>query len=148
MKSAVSPVSIVLFLLFAFGCATPAAMGTLDVDVRIEQLPDEGFAVEEHGSFSMAYQVNVRNRATVPVTLRRIEMKTTKGSPYQLRDEPASVDLVVEPGKEGTATFTMWSHSRDEHTKTKRTVWVNGAATFETPNGTVRKAFVQSFREP
>jgi hypothetical protein len=44
------------------------------VDLRIEQLPDAGFAVQERGAVSVAYQMSVENRSTGVITLRKVEM--------------------------------------------------------------------------
>jgi hypothetical protein len=149
MSSAMRSVAVALWVLLLFaGCASSSGSDTTALDLRIVQLPDEGFAVEERGAVSVAYEITVHNRSLEAMTLRSIEMRTTKGSPYQLRAEPATLDLAVEPGKRGSATFTMWSHSRSQRSKTKRTVWVNGSIGIETSGHTIKKAFVLSFREP
>src|SRR5437667_566715 len=90
-----SGIAIFALLILAFGCATSsdtsragANATTGAVELTIEQLPDAGFAAEDRGATSIAYQMTVQNRSGDPVTLRRIEMKTVGRSPYTLRNAP------------------------------------------------------------
>ena len=139
-------------LLFALGCASTTASSTgtaaPDLDVQIEQLPDAGFAVEDRGAVSVAYQMRVRNRLAERITLRKIEMQTLGRSPYTLRNTPAEVSEAIEPGQEAVVTFTMWSYPREQRSTMRQMVWVRGAVHFDSATGTLRKEFSQSFREP
>ena len=136
-------------MLFIAGCATTNAPDLLpEVDLQIEQLPDSGFAVEDRGAVSIAYQMTVRNRSTDVLTLRKIEMQTSGRSPYTLRNEPVTLNETIEPGKEVVATFTMWGYPREQRSDIRRVVWVSGVAYFDSEKGSVKKAFTQSFREP
>jgi len=139
---------IVLTLLVVAGCATSTATSHSDVELRIEQLPDAGFAVEDRGAMSVAYQATVRNRSAETLTLRKIEMQTSGRSPYSLRDEPVTLNETIEPGKEAVVNFTMWSISKGKRTSAHEMVWVTGAAYFESGKGTLRQTFTQFFREP
>lgn len=144
--------TVVSVLLLVMGCATGSATSTpadsMDVDLRIEQLPDAGFAVEDRGAVSVAYQLTVQNRTTDPITLRTVEMKTTGRSPYTLRKDPASLNETIEPDKEALVTFTMWSYPQERRSNARQLVWVSGVAHFESAKGAFQKAFTQSFREP
>jgi hypothetical protein len=141
MKIAVS------FLLLLAGCATQAALDSNASDLRIEQLPDAGFAVQDRGATSVAYEMTVRNPRNEPVVLRRIEMKTVGRSPYKLRSEPATVSETIEPGAESRVSFTMWSYAH-EPSKVKQMVFVSGTLHFESARGNFTQAFTDSFREP
>lgn len=140
--------AVISLLLFASGCATSSPAGPADVQLRLEQLPDAGFAVEKRGAVSVAYQMTVRNGTADAITLRKVEMKTSIRSPYTLRDEPAILSEVIEPGKEALVTFTMWSDSRGERSKSRSTVFVSGIAHFDSAKGSFQKPFTQYFREP
>ena len=135
-------------LLFIAGCATSNVPDLVEVDLRIEQLPDSGFAVEDRGAVSIAYQMSVRNRSADVLTLRKVEMQTSGRSPYTLRNEPATFNETIEPGKEAVTTFTMWSYSRGARSNIRSVVSVSGVAYFDSAKGSVKKAFTQSFREP
>jgi hypothetical protein len=136
-------------VLFIAGCATSNVPDLLpEVDLKIEQLPDSGFAVEDRGAISVAYQMAVRNRSADVLTLRKVEMQTSGRSPYTLRNEPVTLNETIEPGKEVVATFTMWSYSREQRSDIRRIVWVSGVAYFDSTKGSVQKTFTQSFREP
>jgi hypothetical protein len=137
-----------LVLLFTFGCATSPQAGSQDVELQIEQLPDAGFAIEDHGAVSIAYQLSVHNRLEDAVTLRKIEMRTMGESPYTLRDAPAEVSETVAAGTESHVSFTLWGYPREQRTNSKKTVWVSGVAYFDRPAGPFRKEFTLSFREP
>ncbi|HEV7241649.1 MAG TPA: hypothetical protein VGQ36_20625 [Thermoanaerobaculia bacterium] len=148
MRFARTLVAVVSLLLLIPGCATSSASAPVEADLRIEQLPDAGFAVEERGAVSIAYQLTVRNRSTDAITLRKIEMQTVRSSPYTLRKEPVPLNETIEPGQEGSVTFTMWSYPREQRSKVRGVVWASGIVYFDTAKGSVKKAFTQSFREP
>lgn len=141
-------VASVFMLLLIQGCATSGATHSLEADLRIEQLPDAGFVVEDRGAVSIAFQMSVRNRSANAITLRKVQMQTSARSPYTLRNEPATMSETIEPGKEALVTFTMWSYPREHRSKIRGTVLVSGTAYFDTVNGSSRKAFTQTFREP
>ncbi|HVR39710.1 MAG TPA: hypothetical protein VMU84_11490 [Thermoanaerobaculia bacterium] len=137
----------VLFLVIA--CATSSGTSAPpDIEIQIAQLPDAGFAVEDRGATSIAFQAMVRNRTADVITLRKVEMKTVGRSPYTLRDDPAVLQESIEPGKEAIAIFTMWSYASGERSKTRKVVWVSGTAYFESAKGGFQRTFTQSFREP
>jgi hypothetical protein len=140
--------AVAFLALLAFGCATAPRATTSGVELQLEQLPDAGFAVEDRGAVSIAYQLTVKNALGEPLTLRRIEMRTIGRSPYTLRDAPAEMTESVEPGGEAHVTFTMWAYPREGRTSAKESVWVNGVAYFERPSGSLRQKFALSFREP
>ena len=134
---------------FATHCASlPPNAGALALEIQVEQLPDTGFAVANRGATSIAYQMVVRNRSTTAITLRSIEMRTVGRSPYLLRNEPATLNETIEPGKEATVTFSMWSYPREDRAGTHATVWVNGTVHFAGASGDSRQELTQSFREP
>ena len=135
-------------MLLIAGCATSNVSDLPEVDLQIEQLPDSGFAVEDRGAVSIAYQISVRNRSTDVLTLRKVEMQTSGRSPYTLRNEPVTFNETIEPGKDVVTTFTMWSYSREQRSNIRRVVWVSGVAYFDSAKGNVKKVFTQSFREP
>lgn len=141
---------LVFFLLLLIpGCATSTnASSPVEGEVRIEQLPDAGFAVEERGALSIAYQMSVQNRSADTMTLRKVEMQTIGRSPYTLRKEPVALNATIEPGQEGLVTFTMWSYSQGQRSEVRSVVWVSGILYFDTAKGSFTKAFTQSFREP
>jgi hypothetical protein len=136
-------------LLFVLACAsTTTDTRAVDVDVHVEQLPDAGFAVEDRGAVSIAYQMTVKNRSSEAITLRRIEMRASGSSPYTLRDTPAEVNETIAPGAEATVPFTMWGYPREQRSGARKIVSVNGTAHFDSGSGSFRKDFAQSFREP
>lgn len=143
---------LALALSLSMACATATTTSTAtagsDIDVRVEQLPDAGFNVQDKGATSIAYQMTVHNRLTVPITLRKVEMRALDRSPYSLRNTPAEVNEVIEPGKESAVPFTMWSYHKAQRSTAKGTVWVSGTAYFESAKGELRKDFSQSFQEP
>jgi len=131
------------------GCATSSTpVGSTDPEIKIEQLPDSGFVVEEKGSVSIAYQMTVRNPSLDPITLKQIEMQAIGRSPYLLRKDPVTVNETIEPGKEAVVPFSMWSYPRAEGSKPHELVSVQGTAQFDTKTGTLRKSFAQQFRAP
>lgn len=118
------------------------------LEVHITQLPDSGFAVENRGATSVAYEMLVRNHSTGAVTLRSVEMRTVGRSPYSLRSEPAALSQTIEAGKETTVTFSMWSYAQQKGSTSENTVWVNGTVHYTGTSGEASQPFAQSFRAP
>lgn len=140
-----------VLLLLLPGCAsTPTAATAVPgpvSEIRIEQLPDSEFVVEQKGAVSISYLMTVRNTSAEPVKLRMVEMQAVGRSPYVLRNTPATLDETIEPGAEKTVTFSMWAVPQ-ERSRKGDLVWLRGTATFESAAGTYRKAFEQSFAPP
>ena len=137
-----------LLLLLAISCASTTGQQPVDVDLKIEQLPDDGFAVEKQGAVSVAYQITVRNQTPDSITLRKVEMQVLGSGPYTLRKVPAEMNETIEPGQEAVITFTMWSDPRGQRSMARQTILVSGVAYFDSAKGSLRKEFTQSFREP
>jgi hypothetical protein len=137
-------------MVLLMGCATTTATTADRTKAvrRIEQLPDAGFAVEERGAVSIAYQMTVENRSSGVITLRKVEMGTGGRSPYTLRKEPATMNEIIEPRKTAQVIFTMWSVSRKQRSTVREMVFVNGVAYFDSEQGSFEVPFAQSFREP
>lgn len=132
----------------AAGCASSGTAAGPQIELKLEQLPDAGFAVEEKGAVSIAYLLTIRNGLAEPITLRKLQMRAIGDSPYTLRDTPIDLEQAVAPGEEAQATFTMWSYPREQRSSTKKAIWVSGVAHFDRPSGPLRREFTLSFREP
>lgn len=148
MHSAARSLVVVVPIGLLMGCTTAAAPDRAKAELRVEQLPDAGFAVEERGAVSVAYQMTVENRSSGAITLRRVEMHTGGRSPYTLRKEPATMNETIEPGKTAQVLFTMWSFAQEQRSTVREMVFVNGVAYFDSEQGSFEVPFSQSFREP
>ena len=148
MHAAARSLVVVVPFVFLMGCASTTTADRTKADLRIEQLPDAGFAVEDRGAVSVAYQMTVENRSTGAITLRKVEMRTAGRSPYTLRKEPATMNETIEPGKTAQVIFTMWSFSQAQRSTVRGMVFVNGVAYFDSDQGSFEVPFTQSFREP
>ena len=148
MQAAVRSCVLVFPMIFLLGCATTTTADRTKADLRIEQLPDAGFAVEDRGSVSFAYKLAVENRSAGVITLRKVEMRTAGRSPYTLRKDPAPMNETIEPGKTAQVIFTMWSFSQAQRSTVREMVFVNGVAYFDSDQGSFEVPFSQSFREP
>lgn len=148
MHAAVRSLVVVVPMVLLMECATTTTADRTKANLRIEQLPDAGFAVEDRGAVSIAYQMSVENRSTGVITLRKVEMRTAGRSPYTLRKEPATMNETIEPGKTARVIFTMWSFSQEQRSTVREMVFVNGVAYFDSDQGSFEVPFTQSFREP
>lgn len=137
-----------VFFFLAAACGTSTGTQPLAVDLQLEQLPDAGFAVEDRGAVSIAYQMSMRNRRSGPSTLRKVELQVLSGGSYTLRNAPAALNETIEPAAEAMVTFTMWGHPRERRAETRKVMWVSGIAHFDSAEGNLRKEFTLSFREP
>ena len=101
---------VISSLLLLVGCASAAP--TPQLTLKVEQLPDAGFSVEQRGALSVAYQLTVHNGTSDALTLKKIEMRTDARSPYTLRNEPVGLNESIAAGAEATIPFTMWKLDR------------------------------------
>lgn len=138
-------VALSSFIVIA-ACASSASNTPLTI--KVEQLPDAGFNVENQGALSVAYQMTVHNGTSEPLTLKKIEMRTDARSPYTLRNEPVEMNETIAAGAEATIPFTMWKLNRSQRSTARGTVLVTGTAYFDSQAGAMAKAFTQSFVEP
>lgn len=140
---------IVVLALGNARCASSSPdQGPASLEIHITQLPDSGFAVQNRGATSIAYEMLVRNHSAGAVTLRSVEMRTVGRSPYSLRSDPAALNQTIEAGKEATITFSMWSYEQQKGSTSENTVWVNGTVHYTGTAGEASQPFAQSFREP
>src|SRR5688500_2134545 len=141
MHAAMRSLVVVVPMVFLMGCATTTTADLSRAHLRIEQLPDAGFAVEDRGAVSIAFQMSVENRSTGVITLRKVEMRTGGRSPYTLRKEPATMNETIEPGKTAQVIFTMWSFLQEQRSTVREMVFVNGVAYFDSDQGSFEVPF-------
>lgn len=91
----------------------------------------------EEGNIEVQYRVTIRNRAQVPMTLRRIELRTVNpaGGAYTLVPRSYYFKEEIPPGQERSLTFWAKAVGYGRSTRDSEPVTVRGVAYFETPAG-------------
>jgi len=126
-------------VLAACGSSQPKSTANIPApDLDIEQTFGPGDLGYPDAPIDVKYQLRITNRASVPITLRRINLHTVNppGGAYTL-----SAPLVhpfndtIQPS--GEKDIVMWAHAQGYGVsmRDREPVTIKGVAYFETPNG-------------
>lgn len=100
-------IAAILTMAALIGCGTT---GDLPVDVPPEIFirPDAGigYLIDRGGTFQSTIEVEITNRASVPVQLVRLEIQTF-GAPYEIRQRAPNVGLSLESGETRTISVPV-----------------------------------------
>jgi hypothetical protein len=119
-----------------------------DPDFEIRQIVGPAETNYEEGPIEVKYQLDIGNRADVPITLSRVEIITVNppGGAYYLDSSHRSYSFrkTIEPHQ--TASIEFWAkaigYGRDNR-RLNEPVTVRGTLYFESPNGYLRHVFVK-----
>jgi hypothetical protein len=106
MKTTVAILSMLLF----GGCASQVTNAKVDIaqpEVTIEQLSSAPL-VAEHvtGGMPVQYRMSITNTAQIPLTLKRVEMRSMGSGAYYVQPTSKPYSLVIAPG--ATEAFDLW----------------------------------------
>jgi hypothetical protein len=106
MKTTVAILSILLL----GGCASQMNNTKVDIaqpQVEIQQLSSVPIVAEQvTGGMPVQYRMSVTNAAQVPITLRRVAMRSMGSGAYTVQPTSKPYSLVIAPG--ATETFDLW----------------------------------------
>jgi hypothetical protein len=106
MKTTVAMLS---FLLLG-GCASHTNNTKVDVaqpQVEIQQLSSVPLVAEQvTGGMPVQYRMSVTNTAQVPITLKRVDVRSMGSGAYDVPPTSKPYSLVIEPG--ATEAFDLW----------------------------------------
>lgn len=140
-------------LLLVAACSTGTQGSKANVaqpQIDIEQTFGPGDLGYPDAPIDVKYQIQILNKATVPITLKRINLHTVNppGGAYTL-----SAPLVhpfndeIPPG--GEKTLQMWAHAQGYGVsmRDREPVTIKGVAYFETPQGYINVPVNQELQQ-
>jgi hypothetical protein len=146
-RAALGCLAVVLLLA---GCASAQQAKNDDDAPQIELL--QGFTGAEtlffRGPVPLTYQLKIHNPLDVPVTLRRLELRTQGTGAYQLRAEAPNLGKTIPPGGDEVIELYTWGQSRGGFLSGGEPVTLIGTALFDTPNGAKSRIFTEYLPQP
>jgi hypothetical protein len=98
----------VITLLLAVACATNSAAPGPDPDIRIYQLSSVAVGTEhDTGPISTQFAVEVKNKMTEPLNLRRVLVQSIGGGSYSLPAYSQGFNETIAPGE--TKRVAFWA---------------------------------------
>lgn len=134
-----------LSLLLVACASAPSAMKNDDDAPQIE-LAQQLTGAETlifAGPVPVNYVLTIRNPLDVPVTLRRLELRTQGPGAYQLHAEAPNLKKTIQPGGEEVIQLSTWGRSRGGFLTHTEPVTILGTAVFDTPKGTKARIFTE-----
>ena len=142
MKSA----SICLALLLAGGCASSSSQAqdqlANKIHVQLGQVTNLGSNLQYFaGPVNIQYQLAVQNNTSVPVTLRRLQLRTISAGAYALRTPTSVITANVPVGQTSVVNVSAWGRTSGNELRTEEPVSIQGTAYFDSPQGSFVKIF-------
>lgn len=121
-------------------CASAPSGPKVDVPApafEFEQLVGPPQLDYPDSDIEVQYSMRIGNRATVPMTLRRVQLRSVNpaGGAYSLVPRTYYFNAVIEPGHERTITFWARAISYGRGPREREPVTVRGVAGFDVPGG-------------
>ena len=142
----------VLAAIFAAACSsTSGSNGKIPApELQLEQAVGPAELDYPSAPIDVKYQVRVVNHAAVPITLKRINLRTFNppGGAYTLTQPLVhSFNIVIPPS--GEKTFDLWAHAQGygSSIRDREPVTVKGFAYFESPQGYYNLAINQDLQQ-
>lgn len=142
-------IPVALLLLAACSSSAPQAEGPKasipDPLIAIEQLYGPRDAGFPYGNFEVKYRLEIKNRADVPLTLKRITISTSnpEGGAYSLTaPRDYYFNQTIPPKSVEAVEFWARAYGYGRSMRDTEPVTVRGVANFQSPSGYVNKVFV------
>lgn len=100
------------------------------------------------GPVPLTFSLTIRNPLDVPVTLRRVELRTQGQGGYTLRAEAPHLDKTIPAGGEETIQLHTWGRSSGGIVSRSSPVSLLGTAVFDSPRGDLARVFTAYLPQP
>ena len=139
--------------LFLAACSSTPQGPKADVaapEFEIEQTFGPGDVGYPDGPLDVKYELRIHNRSTVPMTLKRLSLRTVNpaGGAYTLTP-PLEHTFNVPIPPNGEKTVELWAHARSYGVsmRDREPVTLKGVAYFDTPQGYVNQPIIQELQQ-
>jgi hypothetical protein len=137
--------AIALLLLAACATSDPKTSTT---DIQFEQVygPSDLSLVRGANTMTIEYAVNVGNRGTEAITLRRISVSSVGSGAYALRPEEQSYNVAIAPDTSGTVKLTARGYfsGNSSGDASREPVTLRAIFYFDAPSGPFRRIVTQN----
>lgn len=101
------------------------------------------------GEMEVKLELRIGNRASVPITLRRIEIQTVnpEGGAYTLNRAAYYFKLAIQPSEAGVAPFWARAVGYGRGMRDSEPVTIRGVIDYETPGGHYNQIFVRELSQ-
>ena len=100
------------------------------------------------GPVPLTFSLTITNPLDVPVTLRRVELRTQGDGAYTLRAEAPHLDKTIPAGAEETIQLHTWGRSAGGFISRSAPVSLIGTAVFDSPEGDLARVFTAYLPQP
>ena len=125
-----------------------AKTATVTPEVDIAQLRNGTELFRVRGPVPLDFALHVKNPLSVPVTLKRVELRSTGPGGYRLNAEALALNRTIPAGGEETFQLSTWGRARGGTFSRLEPVTLVGTAFFDTPEGRVVKIFTEYVPQP
>ncbi len=131
---------IVVLLLFAACSSNPKNDAPpIGVDLALANTPAN--ILYFAGPVNLQFAVTLTNPTDMPVTLRRLDLRTFGGGSFYMRAAGTPFHVEVKPHANTTVTMSAWGNSRGGMLAEDEPIQLQATAYFDSPKG----AFVRLF---
>jgi hypothetical protein len=125
---------IVTFLLLAACSSTPKSDAPpIGVDLALANTPAN--VLYFAGPVNLQFAVTLTNPTDMPVTLRRLDLRTLGGGSLYLRAIGTPFHIEVKPHANTTVTTSVWGNSRGGMLAEDEPIQLQATAYFDSPKG-------------
>jgi len=137
-------------LLLAAACSSTSQTASgprakiADPELSIEQLHGPADEAYPAGPIEVQYELTVGNKADVPMTLTRVQIRTVNpaGGAYSLQPRAYYFNTTIPPHSDGSVQFWAKGVFYGRSSRESEPVTIQGTAYFSTPTGHYDKVFV------
>ena len=137
--------SVLLALVLTAGCASSSNSAQNDlpnkVQVELGQVSNLSNAYYFAGPVNIQYQLGITNNTGVPITLRRLQLRTISPGAYALRTPTSTMTANVAPGQSTVVNLSAWGRTSGNELSAQEPVSIQGTAYFDSPQGSFVKVF-------
>lgn len=133
----------------AAGTATSAKVKIAEPSLEIVQLVGPGDQNFPEGDMEVKLQLQIGNRAGVPITLRRIEIQTVnpQGGAFTLNRASYYFKTTIQPNGTGEASFWARAEGYGRSMRDTEPVTIRGVIDYEVPGGHYNQIFVRELSQ-
>jgi hypothetical protein len=136
-------------LLFTLGCGTSSGERPADIprpDISVQQAGSIFFGSSTSAPVSI--DVRVTNTATVPITVREVEISSPGMMQYSINRATKTFNETIPPGETRTVGLTATAVSRQARTTTQEPLSVRAIVRLEANGRGFREIVMQQFAGP
>jgi|SRR5581483_5448535 len=126
------------------GCSTGMSSSAPPVALKLTEVNTSSNVFYFSGPVDLQYQLAITNPTPEPMTLTRLDLRTTGPGAYFLRTAATPMNLTIAPNTTSTYTLSVWGHARGGFIASTEPVLIRGIAYIKSPSGSFTKLFTEN----